>query len=107
AYADRLGGTLPELTRLVTGDGPLAGFSGVHLLPFFVPFDGPDAGFDPIDHDTVDARLGRWADVRALADSGLELTADLVVNHVSSQSAEFTDWLARGGASPHDGMFLT
>jgi len=107
AYVDRLGGDLPGIARLLTGDGPLAAFGAAHLLPFFVPFDGPDAGFDPIDHASVDPRLGSWADVRALADAGVELTADLIVNHVSSQSTEFTDWLARGAASAWDGMFLT
>lgn len=107
AYVDRLAGTLPEIHRLLTGDGPLAAFSGVHLLPFFVPFDGPDSGFDPIDHGRVEPRLGNWADIRALADAGVEITADLIVNHVASQSAEFTDWLARGAASSFDGMFLT
>lgn len=106
AYADRLGGDLRGVRELLTA-GPLAAFSGVHLLPFFVPFDGPDAGFDPVDHGTVDPRLGSWADIRALADAGLEVTVDLIVNHVSAQSAEFADWLARGAASPWDGMFLT
>jgi sucrose phosphorylase len=105
-YADRLAGDLPGVRALLDG-GALAGFSGVHLLPFFVPFDGPDAGFDPIDHGRVDPRLGSWADIRALADAGIEVTADLVVNHVASRSAEFTDWLARGADSPSDGMFLT
>ena len=48
-YVDRLGGTLPGLVRLL--EGPFAGlFGGVHLLPFFHPIDGTDAGFDPIDH---------------------------------------------------------
>ncbi|MGH8965406.1 MAG: sucrose phosphorylase, partial [Actinomycetes bacterium] len=51
AYADRLGGSLPGLTRLL--EGPLAGlFGGVHVLPFFDPYDGADAGFDPVDHLT-------------------------------------------------------
>lgn len=48
-YADRLGGTLRGLRQLL--NGPLAGlFGGVHVLPFFHPIDGSDAGFDPIDH---------------------------------------------------------
>ncbi|HVU90927.1 MAG TPA: alpha-amylase family glycosyl hydrolase [Jatrophihabitans sp.] len=106
AYADRLGGDLAGV-RALLAEGPLSAFSGVHLLPFFVPFDGPDAGFDPVDHGTVDPRLGTWTDVRALADAGVELTADLIVNHVAAGSAEFADWLARGAASPSDGMFLT
>lgn len=109
AYADRLGGDLHRLEALL--DGPLRDFAGVHILPFFVPFDGADAGFDPIDHSAVDPRLGTWDDVRAIArtpDGGSrEVTADLIVNHVSSESAEFADWLEHGADSPHDGMFLT
>jgi sucrose phosphorylase len=104
AYADRLGGDLRRLRSLL--DGPLRDFGGVHILPFFVPFDGGDAGFDPIDHGTVDPRLGTWEDVRAIA-ARREVTADLIVNHVSSESAEFVDWLAHGERSAHDGMFLT
>jgi len=104
AYADRLGGDLDGLRALL--DGPLRDFAGVHILPFFVPFDGADAGFDPVDHGTVDPRLGDWDDVRAIA-ANREVTADLIVNHVSSQSAEFADWLEHGERSEHDGMFLT
>ena len=38
-------------------------FTGVHILPFYMPFDGADAGFDPIDHRSVDPRLGDWDNV--------------------------------------------
>jgi sucrose phosphorylase len=105
-YADRLGGDLPGLRRVLAG--PLAGlFGGVHVLPFFDPFDGADAGFDPRDHTAVDPRLGTWDDVAALAADGHRLTVDVIVNHVSSSSPPFVDWLARGADSPADGMFLT
>ncbi len=105
AYADRFGGSLAGLHQLL--DGPLAGvFTGVHILPFFTPYDGVDAGFDPVDHAAVDPRLGSWDDVRALGRDYV-LMVDLIVNHVSAQSAEFLDVLARGDASPHHGMFLT
>lgn len=104
AYADRLGGSLQSLQAAL--DGPLGDFCGLHLLPFFTPFDGDDAGFDPIDHGVVDPRLGDWSDVCALAGSR-EFMADLIVNHVSANSAEFTDWLTKGARSDHDGMFLT
>ncbi|GAA2108549.1 sucrose phosphorylase [Microlunatus panaciterrae] len=103
-YADRLGGDLARLGDLLAG--PLSDFDGVHILPFFVPYDGADAGFDPVDHAQVDPRLGDWDQVRALA-KGCEVTADLIVNHVSSESAEFRDWLRLSDASPYDGMFLT
>jgi sucrose phosphorylase len=107
-YVDRLGGGgLRELTALLSGTGPLAGvFGGVHLLPFFHPIDGADAGFDPIDHTRVDPRLGTWADVKMLAQH-LDVMGDVIVNHVSSQSPQFLDYSRRGEASPHAGLFLT
>ena len=103
-YADRLAGDLPGLHALM--QGPLAVFDGVHILPFFSPIDGADAGFDPDDHRVVDPRLGSWDDVAALA-GDRDLTVDLIVNHVSSRSPEFRSFVALGEASPHAGMFLT
>jgi len=107
AYVDRFsGGGFRELQSLLT-DGPLAGlFGGVHLLPFFYPIDGADAGFDPIDHTQVDARLGSWNDVRALGER-TDLMADLIVNHISVRSPQFTDFRKRGQASSYAFMFLT
>jgi sucrose phosphorylase len=106
AYVDRLsGGGFARLNQLLKG--PLAGvFGGAHLLPFFTPIDGADAGFDPIDHALVDARLGTWEDVRALSGT-VELVADLIVNHVSSSSPQFLDYSKNGEASEYAGMFLT
>ena len=105
-YVDRLaGGGIPELGRLLSG--PLHNlFGGVHLLPFFHPIDGADAGFDPIDHTCVDPRLGSWKDVAALGNS-VDITADLIVNHVSSRSPQFEDYSRFGEASPFAGMFLS
>jgi sucrose phosphorylase len=105
AYASRLGGDLTALRRLLAG--PLAGlFGGIHVLPFFTPYDGADAGFDPVDHESVDPRLGDWADIRALG-ATMDTVADLIVNHISAGSARFQDVWARGDASPYAGMFLT
>ena len=103
-YADRLSGDLRSLLSLLESE--LYGlFSGVHILPFFDPIDGADAGFDPIDHTCVDPRLGNWDDVRALA-STYRVMADLIVNHVSADSAEFKDVRAHGRSSPHWDLFL-
>jgi sucrose phosphorylase len=105
-YVDRLaGGGLRELRAML--GGPLAGlFSGVHLLPFFTPFDGADAGFDPIDHTSVDLRLGNWEDLSQLGRVA-ELTADLIVNHISSQSPQFQDFVEKGERSNFAELFLT
>jgi sucrose phosphorylase len=107
AYVDRFsGGGLRDLQSLLN-DGPLAGlFGGVHLLPFFLPIDGADAGFDPIDHTQVDPRLGSWDDVRALAGRS-DLMADLIVNHISTRSPQFIDFRKRGDASSYAFLFLT
>jgi sucrose phosphorylase len=104
-YADRLGGTLHGMRDLLKG--PLSNlFGGVHLLPFFHPIDGTDAGFDPIDHAEVDPRLGSWEDVHAIAHE-VDVMADVIVNHISSRSPQFLDFSAKGAHSPFAGMFLT
>ena len=105
AYADRFGGSLEGLGTLLAR-GLAGAFDGVHVLPFYYPIDGADAGFDPEDHQQVDPRLGDWADVAALAQA-TTVTADVIVNHVSVRSKQFADVLAKGEASPYAGMFLT
>jgi sucrose phosphorylase len=109
-YAERLSGQsgpgdLKALTRVL--EGPLANvFGTVHLLPFYDSIHGSDAGFDPKDHLRVDPTLGSWADVAQLAQTH-DVMADVIVNHMSAQSAQFRDVHARGDASPYAGLFLT
>ncbi len=105
-YADRLGdGNLASLTDILRTrfDGV---YEGVHILPFFTPFDGADAGFDPIDHTKVDPRLGDWDDVAELAKTH-DIMVDAIVNHMSWQSRQFQDVLKRGEESEYYPMFLT
>lgn len=105
-YIDRLGSkNLIEFNQLMQNE--LDGlFGGVHLLPFFYPIDGSDAGFDPVDHQLVDPRLGDWTGVNELSKS-TDVMADLIVNHVSAQSAQFTDFLNKGASSDYADLFLT
>ncbi|MEQ8204937.1 MAG: sucrose phosphorylase [Woeseia sp.] len=103
-YADRLGGDLAGLRSLLNNE--FRGlFTGVHILPFFHPIDGADAGFDPSDHTKVDPRLGDWGDIRALSATH-SIMADMIVNHVSADSPEFEDVKARGEESPYWPLFL-
>jgi len=105
-YADRLGeGNMSGLNNLMSTklDGL---FTGIHILPFYYPFDGEDAGFDPIDHTAVDERLGGWDDVKQLGES-MNIMADLIVNHMSAQSASFLDVLKHGRDSKYWPLFLT
>ena len=106
AYVNRMStGGLQEFQELM--DGPLNQiFGGIHLLPFFFPYDGEDNGFDPINHQAVDPRLGNWEDI-ALLGERYDLMADLIVNHISAKSEQFQDYLKHGRASLYAGMFLT
>jgi glucosylglycerate phosphorylase len=67
-------------------------FSTVHILPFF-PYSS-DRGFSVIDYEEVDPRLGRWEDIARLGDK-YRLMFDGVINHVSSKSEWFREFLAR------------
>ena len=67
-------------------------FSTVHILPFF-PYSS-DRGFSVIDYEEVDPKLGRWEDIERLGDE-YRLMFDGVINHVSSKSEWFREFLAR------------
>ncbi len=106
AYVDRLGGGgIADLQALLSGALKDV-FGAVHLLPFYNPIDGADAGFDPIDHCQVDPRIGDWADVRTLS-ARFGVMADVIVNHISDGSPQFRDYLRHGSASRFNGLFLT
>ncbi|MFC5585092.1 sugar phosphorylase [Nitratireductor kimnyeongensis] len=79
----------------------LAGvFTGIHILPFF-PFTSDD-GFAVTDYREVNSQLGDWADVSRIA-GHFRLMSDLVMNHCSSQSRMFSDFLQ--GHEPWDRFF--
>ncbi len=105
-YANRFsGGKISDLKQLLDAHFRQS-VNGVHLLPFYYPIDGSDAGFDPIDHAGVDERLGNWEDVRILG-RDYDLTADLIVNHMSAESDEFQDVLRNGRDSAYWELFLS
>jgi len=105
-YIDRLGCThISQLTELINKEFKGL-FGGVHLLPFYYPIDGEDAGFDPINHELIDPRLGTWKDAKELSGS-IDIMADLIVNHVSAKSEQFQDYIEKGQASPYAALFLS
>lgn len=62
----------------------------MHILPFF-PYSSDD-GFSVIDYRQVNAALGSWEDIARLR-KRFHLMFDLVLNHVSAQSAWFQGFL--------------
>lgn len=103
-YADRFAGSLEGLNALLESRFPEL-FSGVHILPFYTPIDGADAGFDPINHLVVDPRIGSWVDIQRIGES-YSVMADMIVNHISAESELFHDVLHRGQESPSWDLFL-
>jgi len=75
--------------------------STVHLLPFS-PWSSDD-GFSVIDYRAVEDTSGTWADVDALG-KDFDLMFDLVLNHCSSKSSWFRDFVI--GSAPAKHYFL-
>ena len=103
-YPDGLGGDLRALAHVLDVEfgGLFAG--GIHLLP---PFPSTaDRGFAPVTHDDIDPRFGTWEDVRRVGERA-DLMLDLIVNHISSRSAQFQDFVSQGRASPWADLFIT
>ncbi|HCD06011.1 MULTISPECIES: sugar phosphorylase [unclassified Methylophaga] len=70
----------------------------VHILPFF-PYCSDD-GFAVKDFFQVNPELGDWGDINAIA-KDYRLMADLVINHGSSSSQWFQNFIA-GQGEGHD-----
>ncbi|QDV24784.1 sugar phosphorylase [Aureliella helgolandensis] len=75
--------------------------SAIHVLPF-CPFSSDD-GFAVIDYTRVDPKLGDWSQISRLA-GRYRLMADLVINHVSSQSQWFQNYC--NGVEPGASYFI-
>ncbi|MCA9034239.1 MAG: sugar phosphorylase [Planctomycetaceae bacterium] len=63
--------------------------SSVHILPF-CPFSSDD-GFAVVDYTVVNPALGDWSHIRRIAER-YRLMADIVINHVSSESQWFRNF---------------
>lgn len=73
----------------------------IHILPFFP--SSSDRGFSIIDFETVDPLLGSWHDIEALG-ARYHLMFDGVINHVSSKSHWFIEFLA--GNPEYEDFFI-
>jgi glycosidase len=73
----------------------------VHILPFY-PYSSDD-GFSVIDYRAVDQALGNWSDIKRMGQH-TRLMFDLVLNHVSRQSAWFRNYVS--GIAPFSEFFI-
>ncbi|MCG6199644.1 sugar phosphorylase [Psychromonas antarctica] len=72
--------------------------NSVHILPFF-PYSSDD-GFSVIDYSSVNESVGGWPEINEIA-KHRRLMSDLVINHCSSRSAWFQNFI-KGEGIGHD-----
>ena len=68
--------------------------NSVHILPFF-PYSSDD-GFSVIDYSSVNESLGSWQNIEQIS-KNYRLMSDLVINHCSSRSAWFDNFIKGEG----------
>ena len=69
-------------------------FDVIHILPFFP--SSSDGGFAVIDYRKVDPSYGNWNDIKKI-NKNYKIMADLVVNHGSSKSKWFENFINQSG----------
>lgn len=102
-YVDSLGKNIKELEKIIDKNFKNV-IGGIHLLPFY-PSSG-DRGFSPLTQLEVDPEFGKWEDVKRLSGK-YDLTADIMVNHISVESKYFRDYLEKGKESKYADYFIT
>jgi len=101
-YPDSLGENLKDL-QFVLDRYLREVIGGVHILPFYP--SSADRGFAPLTHLEVDPAFGDWDDIRTISKK-YDLIVDLVVNHMSTDSKYFKDFLKKGESSKWKDLFL-
>lgn len=103
-YPDSLGGSLRGLDEALSRHFPDMFQGGIHILPPF-PSSG-DRGFAPLTYLEIDPAFGSWDDIGRLGER-YDIMLDLMVNHISSRSTYFADFLAEGRDSKWADLFIT
>jgi sucrose phosphorylase len=103
-YPDSLGGNLEALNNILLKYFSDIFRGGIHILPPF-PSSG-DRGFAPLTYLEIEPKFGTWQDIRRIGEN-FDILLDLMVNHISRQSAYFQDFLKTGRKSEYADLFIT
>jgi sucrose phosphorylase len=103
-YPDSLGGDLKTLNSVLLKYFPGIFKGGIHILPPF-PSSG-DRGFAPLTYLEIEPEFGSWDDIGIISEN-YNVMLDLMVNHISRQSAWFQDYLKKGQQSEFADLFIT
>lgn len=104
AYPDSMGGTLADIVDVLKKTELAEIFSSFYVLPSLFNTD-LDRGFSVISYD-LNERMATMKDIDALAELGVDLKLDFILNHASVLSEPFQDILKYGRASIYKDFFI-
>ena len=104
AYPDSVGSKLEDMVTLLRRPELEGAFSSFYILPSVFNTD-LDRGFSLIDYELSETLADR-KDLDELCSQGIDLTMDLILNHISVLSPQFQDMLKRGDESPYRDFFI-
>jgi sucrose 6(F)-phosphate phosphorylase len=103
-YPDSLGGDLRKLNFVLDTYFPGLFTGGIHILPPFP--SSSDRGFAPLTYLEIEPQFGSWEDIKHIGEKH-DILLDLMVNHISSKSSYFQDFLENGRKSKYADLFIT
>ena len=104
AYPDSMGGTLGDITTLLSRPELQGAFTSFYILPSLFNTD-LDRGFSVIDY-SLNKMLADPEDLNELRQQGIRLKLDFILNHASVLSPQFQDLIRRGEDSPYKDFFI-
>ena len=104
AYPDSLGGRLGDIVSLLEKPEMKGAFRSFYILPSVFTTD-LDRGFSVISYD-LDKDLTAPGDMERLQALGMDLKLDFILNHLSVQSPQFQDMIAKGDRSTYRDFFI-
>jgi sucrose phosphorylase len=104
AYPDSIGARFSDAIEMLRLPEFRDTFSLFYILPTFFHSD-LDRGFSVIDYD-INEELVQPEDLEALDALGIQMKLDLVLNHLSVRSPQFTDLMQHGTASEYADFFI-
>lgn len=104
AYPDSIGSNLKDIITMLQMPEFKDAFSLFYILPTFFNSD-LDRGFSIIDYN-INSALVTPEDINDLHALNIMLKFDIVLNHLSVASPQFTDLLKNGDASPYKDFFI-
>ena len=102
-YPDSLGGDLNRLDQVLDQYFPNIFEGGIHILPPY-PSSG-DRGFAPLTYMEIEPKFGSWEEIKKIGGK-YPVLLDLIINHISSKSPYFQDYLHNGCNSAYSDLFI-